>query len=123
MNWTDNLGVTPSPKVLQQGTFRGLDTYQAREAQRVRWEVMEHYGGNPPRCACCGEDQPEFLALDHIEGGGNAQRKKLGFRGVQLHRWLRKNGYPEGYRVLCHNCNNSLGHYGFCPHALEMAPK
>jgi hypothetical protein len=29
---------------------------------------------------------------------------------------LRQNSYPTGYRVLCHNCNFALGHYGYCPH-------
>jgi hypothetical protein len=31
-------------------------------------------------------------------------------------RWLRKNGFPKGFRVLCHNCNFAHGHYGYCPH-------
>jgi hypothetical protein len=30
--------------------------------------------------------------------------------------WLRDNGWPEGYRVLCHNCNSARGLYGYCPH-------
>jgi hypothetical protein len=33
-----------------------------------------------------------------------------------LHLYLRTHGYPSGFRVLCHNCNFSFGHYGYCPH-------
>jgi hypothetical protein len=30
--------------------------------------------------------------------------------------WLARQGYPPGYRVLCHNCNSAYGYYGHCPH-------
>jgi hypothetical protein len=30
--------------------------------------------------------------------------------------WLKRNGYPKGFRVLCHNCNSARGLYGYCPH-------
>ena len=30
--------------------------------------------------------------------------------------WLKKNGYPKGYRVLCYNCDMSLKLYDYCPH-------
>jgi len=78
-----------------------------------RYEVLKHYGGEPPKCACCGEDRFEFLSIDHINGGGKQHIKSIGYN---LARWLKKNHYPEGYRVLCHNCNFALGHYGYCPH-------
>lgn len=86
--------------------------------QRELWmsdriKCLTHYGGI---CACCGEGKYEFLAIDHINGGGNKHRKIIGHNFV---RWLKKNNYPEGFRVLCHNCNNSLGHYGYCPHKHE----
>ena len=87
--------------------------------QTVRLDVLTHYGG---QCACCEEAQLEFLALDHTDGGGNKHRKELKKWGSAYYLWVKKNGYPEGYRVLCHNCNQSLGHYGYCPHdAQEVA--
>ena len=70
-------------------------------------------------CACCGEDRYEFLAIDHINGGGTKHRKELsgGNRGGHpMYQWLADNNYPNGFRVLCHNCNVALGMYGFCPH-------
>jgi hypothetical protein len=33
--------------------------------------------------------------------------------------WLRRNKFPSGYQVLCHNCNFSKGHVGICPHEKE----
>jgi len=33
-----------------------------------------------------------------------------------FYRWLKQNNFPEGFRVLCINCNFSLGIYGYCPH-------
>lgn len=89
-----------------------------KQKYRERWvndrvDCLEHYGGI---CACCKENRYEFLALDHINGGGNKQRKII---GGSLVRWLKKNKYPTGFRILCHNCNHSLGMYGYCPHKHE----
>jgi hypothetical protein len=30
-----------------------------------------------------------------------------------------KENFPPEYRVLCHNCNQSHGWYGYCPHEKE----
>ena len=76
--------------------------------------VFVAYGGF--LCACCGETEKKFLSIDHLYGGGTAHRKIVG-TGQSFHRWLKKNGYPEGYQILCFNCN--WGKYlnnGVCPH-------
>ena len=82
--------------------------------QATRNEVLTHYGG---RCACCGEEIIEFLGIDHINGGGYQHRKQI--HGTSIYSWLKRNNYPEGFRVLCHNCNMALGFYGYCPHKKE----
>lgn len=85
---------------------------RSRENDRaVRRLVIEAYGG---KCACCSEDRIEFLAIDHINGGGRKHRKSIG--GRNFYRWVRDSGFPGDFRVLCHNCNMSLGFYGYCPH-------
>lgn len=88
----------------------------AKSMRKIRTEVILEYGG---RCSCCSERIYEFLALDHINGGGRAHLKNLGLKsgGVNLARWARNNGYPDSLRVLCHNCNFASGHSGACPHS------
>ncbi len=71
--------------------------------------VLVHYSGDPPKCACCGESHFEFLTIDHINGGGNQHMKSLRKIGTNLYRWLVNNDFPEGYQVLCWNCNCSKG--------------
>ncbi len=89
---------------------------RAQEKYRaLRHEVLCHYASAPtPNCSCCGESHYEFLAIDHINGGGTKHRKGRGAAMMAI--WLKKNNFPEGFRVLCHNCNLSRGFYGFCPH-------
>ena len=80
--------------------------------RKLRSEAIAAYGG---KCFCCGESNAEFLAIDHINGvSENAPRFKT---TDQLIRWLRKRNFPrEHFRLLCHNCNSSIGYYGYCPH-------
>jgi hypothetical protein len=87
--------------------------YQKIYQQRIKANVMSHYGG---RCVCCGETELVFLTIDHISGGGTKQRKETG-PGTAFYRWLQKNDYPIGYQVLCHNCNFAKT-MGPCPHTL-----
>jgi hypothetical protein len=92
--------------------YREMDKEQKR---KIKMKVLQHYG---IVCSCpgCGESNIEFLAIDHIEGGGRQHRKEV---GNTIYNWLIKNNFPEGFRTLCHNCNHSLGSYGYCPHQNE----
>lgn len=82
---------------------------------------MAHYSKGEPFCQCCGETELRFLCIDHIgpRGIGNAQRKTVP-GGIRMYRWLKRNGYPKGYRVLCQNCNSAIGHFGSCPHQRDL---
>lgn len=88
--------------------------------RRLREEIIREYGG---KCACCGEHRPEFLALDHINGGGNRERKTVASNTPSgIYRLAKALGFPrDRYRLLCHNCNSSLGWYGYCPHQKEAS--
>ncbi len=87
-----------------------------RHARKLRQEVLEHYGGQPPCCACCGEMEPVFLTIDHLEGNGNQHRKQLG-GAPYFYRWLKREGWPPGFQVLCWNCNRGRwANDGHCPH-------
>lgn len=87
-----------------------------RQQESLRIRILSNYGNC---CSCCGDKQAEFLAIDHINGGGNKHRKSLKVTGYGFYRWLKKNNFPKEFRILCHNCNFSLGHYGYCPHEKE----
>lgn len=93
------------------------DAATKKNYQEVRRQVLDAYGG---KCNCCGEGTPEFLGVDHVFGGGGAQRKALGLTGYTLYRWLRRNGFPKDeFQLLCHNCNQAKGYYRECPHERE----
>ena len=86
--------------------------------RRLKWEVIEHLGG---KCACCGETALEFLTVDHINGDGAEHRRNLTGKNrggsVRVYKDIRNQGYPKDkYRVLCFNCNCSIGCWGYCPH-------
>ena len=83
-----------------------------RIAKRIA--VLTHYSNGIPKCACCGETEVKFLAIDHMNGNGSSHRKTVPV--AALPRWLQANNYPSGFQVLCHNCNCAKGYYGMCPH-------
>lgn len=87
-----------------------LEKERKRRLER-RYKLIDLYGGF---CECCKEDRKEFLAIDHVYGGGIADAKAHGSQNA-LNNWLLVEK-REGYRVLCHNCNMSLGLYKYCPH-------
>lgn len=92
-------------------------TGAARDRNRLR--ILIHYsGGEQASCACCGELHVEFLTIDHVNGGGAQHRLVVG-RGNKFYYWLIRNNFPDGFRILCMNCNLSLGRRGYCPHEIE----
>lgn len=81
----------------------------------VASEVLAAYGG---KCACCGETEPLFLEIDHVNNdGGKHRREEVGRGGTSMYSWLKQHGYPEGFQVLCRNCNyGKHRNGGVCPH-------
>lgn len=91
--------------------------------KQVRLEVLYHYSNSTMSCVCCGENNIEFLCLDHKDGGGNKHRKEIGLGGYAIYIWLRKEGFPKGYRVLCFNCNYAVIAGKSCPHTFNGSTK
>lgn len=92
-----------------------------KSAQKLRQEVLDHYGH---ACACCGLTGDLFLALDHINNDGNEHRKFLSGGSAGVYRAVRRLGYPLGFQVLCHSCNYAKHlNGGTCPHqeAIKLA--
>jgi hypothetical protein len=111
---------------------------QKRAYQAVRLEALQHYSGKEvPDCRCCGETMIEFLHIDHTKGDGAAHRREIGMaQGIMTAEqrkahdvkiagngfvyWLKKNGWPEGFQVLCANCNLGKRIGKYCPHELKL---
>ena len=81
---------------------------------------MAAYGGT---CKCCGEEDIEFLVMDHIDGDG-ADRKKNGEPklGEAFYKWIIDNKFPDHLQTLCHNCNWSKGTGTMCHHQRLRLP-
>ena len=89
-----------------------------RSERERRWKTklacIQAYGG---RCKCCGEANPIFLSLDHINNDGKQDRKLYGC-GTPFYQRLRIMGFPKGrLQVLCYNCNMAKAFFKTCPHA------
>lgn len=102
-------------KVCRVAAAPHLPNIQTRSAQvraMYRESVLEQFG---KVCVCCGETEYDFLTLDHIHGGGEAERRK--YNGWVFWCMVLKKGCPKDiYQVLCMNCNWAKGTSGECPH-------
>lgn len=89
--------------------------YGAKYRAQLKLEMLEAFGW---KCQCCGEDNPDFLTLDHILNDGNTHRADIGSGSVEvIYMDAKKEGWPKGkYQLLCMNCNWAKGKWGSCPH-------
>lgn len=86
--------------------------YNNRAKKKIRDAVFSHYGWY---CMACKESDPMVLSIDHIHNNGAEHRKQIFGRGKKgrppsgywLYYWLLKNKLPEGFQVLCMNCNTA----------------
>ncbi len=79
------------------------------ERAKLKETVLSHYSNQTMCCLNCGFNDIRALQLDHINNDGAKERKELfGDRtkaGTTFYRWIRQQNFPEGYSVLCANCN------------------
>lgn len=87
-----------------------------RESKRrrnleLKHQVMEYYSNGKPICSLCGFSDIRALCIDHINNDGAEHRRRVcgnsrnGGGTSSTYFWLRKNGFPDGFQVLCFNCN------------------
>lgn len=110
-----------SPEFVEQQRVRGRKYWKD-----LRHEVVMAYGGY--KCACCGETEPAFLQIDHVNNDGAEHRRSLGYKGNgkgangRTLKWLRDNGFPPGFQILCANCNFGKAlNGGVCPHKSDKS--
>ena len=110
-----------SSKIWQQNNRDRHNQLQRESYHRLVNDVIDSYGG---KCACCGETRKEFLSIDHKNGNGNKQKREIGVGDSGgLYYWLKRNNYPEGFQVLCFNCNLGKRNFSVCPHHKEVFEK
>lgn len=88
----------------------------------VRNDALTGYGG---RCTCCGTDDRDVLDIDHIAPvwhGLKTGRPLEEVGGYTFYRRLAREGFPEGYQLLCRNCNWSKRLLGACHLSHTDAP-
>lgn len=90
-----------------------------RNDKRLKDQCYEAYGGYV--CACCGETEPAFLTIDHMNNDGAKHRREIAGvnrgGGKKVYSWLIANNFPPGFQILCMNCNwGKARNNGICPH-------
>ena len=76
----------------------------SRLREEYKISAINIYSNGDACCAWCKQADIDVLCLDHINNNGAecSIREKA---GSGLYRFLRKHDYPEGFQVLCSNCN------------------
>lgn len=91
----------------------GYNVVKRAHHQKLREVIFAAYGGF--LCKCCSETEPTMLTIDHVNDDGSEHRREVG--STNIYSWLVKNGFPEGFQVLCYNCNLSKHRNGgVCAH-------
>lgn len=110
------VGIGPKKKLPPEEIKRRANARSRKRMAGFRREMLAHYGAI---CKCCGEEETTFLTIDHIDGKV-PEMERFGKKltgGTQLLRWMKQQGWPEGYQILCYNCNNAIRWGDPCPHA------
>jgi hypothetical protein len=88
--------------------YRNLNREKIRAANvmariRLREKFFSMYGD---RCDLCKTDRRIVLTIDHVGGGGNAEKRSLGSRTSNFHVYKKatKRLDRKRYRTLCFNC-------------------
>jgi len=81
------------------GSCRPCQQLRSRNRCReYRARVLDMLG---PVCVKCGFIDPRALQINHINGGGDRERKRRG--GTGYYRAMLSD--PDSYQILCANCN------------------
>lgn len=93
------------PRFTPEEQNRKRSLYGKRKHLALKKEVFSHYSKGSMECSFCGINDLDVLCIDHINGGGKKHIEHLRKRGTTFYKWLKKNKWPDGYQVLCANCN------------------
>jgi len=97
-NWRSyfNNWMVSSEQFKRKGIVSSSRYYQ------YKLKIIEHYSNGKNCCARCGLSDIRVLDIDHINNNGANERKVSGNNLVHK---IFLNNFPEGYQILCRNCN------------------
>lgn len=97
--------IKTSEKIYYKNNKKYLLINHKKWANNLKEEVLAYYSNkNKPSCKRCGFSDIRALSIDHINGGGRKHFLQIKGGGTRIYQWLRSHNYPEGYQVLCMNC-------------------
>jgi len=78
--------------------------WQRHHRWKCRQELIQLLGG---KCVSCGFSDWRALQIDHINGGGNAEKRKFNYWNEQYYRIILRQIKlgSKDYQLLCANCN------------------
>lgn len=92
---------------------RSKKKYLQHRGSRLAWHKKDHkdrrikflnlVGGG--KCKACGFSDWRALQIDHINGGGNQERREHGGQMTRKKQAELVANNPSAYQVLCANCN------------------
>lgn len=69
--------------------------------KRKKEKLVRHYSKGTMKCESCGFSDIRALNIDRIDNSGHEHRKTVD----NVYDWLIRENFPEGFAVLCSNCN------------------
>ena len=100
----------------------------SKEIRAKRWKNVLSLLGSA--CRCCGETEPYFLTVDHINNDGYKETQKAiggkwrGRAGGEAYKQILEMANPhERFQILCYNCNcgRARTQDKVCPHQRSHA--
>lgn len=95
----DGTFVPRVPESAGMTTLEAKRLWSRRAQEKLRKKAIDSLGG--PKCKHCGFSDERALQIDHVNGGGVEERKRIGWK-TMLRRVIQQ---PHEYQVLCANCN------------------
>jgi hypothetical protein len=102
-----------SPEAIKRNQDKNT-IYRREYRKQQKVAVLNKYGG---KCYCCGESDPHFLTIDHVQSDGHEKRKQCSGQKAIFQYLYGREVDLSVYRVACFNCNCArVQHNGTCPH-------
>ncbi len=102
-------GTKPKTKGGLNQQCRECSSYYSHNCWKQRRErgLIEYANGDIPCCARCGTTVYEFLTYEHINGGGDRERREKGRRdNYHITQEVQRGERRKDVGILCMNCNH-----------------